>query len=115
MNQKLDLSRHTEIFNPSEFNPERIDIIGAGALGAEIVLQLAKLGIENLHVWDFGDSEISVSLTPHFGTEYWLSEKFSVSGEAGITFGLGEVYQNENRVGTTSSIHVNYYFMSSSD
>ena len=67
----------------------------------------------DLHFWDFDSTETSVSITPHFGTEYWLSKRFSVSGEAGLTFGFGEFYQNEAHVGTTSSVLVNYYFQDS--
>jgi molybdopterin/thiamine biosynthesis adenylyltransferase len=35
------------------FEDRRVDVIGAGATGSRIALQLAKLGVTNLHVWDF--------------------------------------------------------------
>jgi hypothetical protein len=35
------------------FGDKRVDVIGAGATGSRIVLSLAKLGIANIHVWDF--------------------------------------------------------------
>ncbi len=49
----LNPLRHLSVFSPDEFGKKRIDVIGAGATGSRIVLSLAKLGIENIHVWDF--------------------------------------------------------------
>lgn len=46
-----DISRHLLHFNPEHFT-DRIDVIGAGAVGSKIVMELAKLGLENIHVWD---------------------------------------------------------------
>ena len=47
----MDISRHILHFNPQLFT-DRIDVIGAGAVGSKIVMELAKLGIEDIHVWD---------------------------------------------------------------
>ena len=49
--------RHLDVFSNVAFDCKRIDIIGAGATGSRIVLSLAKLGIENIHVWDFDTVE----------------------------------------------------------
>ena len=51
---KIDFKRQLAIFDPSLFTDDdcRIDVIGAGATGSYVVLQLAKLGITNIHVWD---------------------------------------------------------------
>lgn len=49
----VDITRHAEVFSRDAFGNRRIDVIGAGASGSRIVLSLAKLGIENIHVWDF--------------------------------------------------------------
>lgn len=48
----IDISRHKELFNTEEFNTP-ITIIGAGATGSWVALALAKLGIENITVYDF--------------------------------------------------------------
>lgn len=48
----LDIRRHMELFNPETFTTP-IHVIGAGATGSWLVLQLAKLGITNITVWDF--------------------------------------------------------------
>lgn len=50
----IDTIRHIGVFDPHQLN-QRIDIIGAGATGSYVVLQLAKLGIpgDKIHVWDF--------------------------------------------------------------
>ena len=51
-NAYLDLRRHMELFDADKFNTP-IHVIGAGATGSWLVMQLAKLGITNIHVWDF--------------------------------------------------------------
>lgn len=48
----LDISRHRELFNTEEFNTP-ITVIGAGATGSWVALMLAKLGIEDITVYDF--------------------------------------------------------------
>lgn len=50
----LDTRRHMELFDPDTFNTP-IHVIGAGATGSWLVLQLAKLGIkgELINVYDF--------------------------------------------------------------
>ncbi|MBI4533898.1 MAG: ThiF family adenylyltransferase, partial [Candidatus Melainabacteria bacterium] len=52
MNQ-VDITRHIDVFSRDAFGNRRIDVIGAGATGSRIVLSLAKLGLDNIHVWDF--------------------------------------------------------------
>lgn len=51
-NHRLDTRRHDELFNAERFN-DPIHVIGAGASGSWLVLQLAKLGLTNITVWDF--------------------------------------------------------------
>lgn len=48
----LDISRHMELFNPEKFE-HAITIIGAGATGSWLALALAKLGLEDITVYDF--------------------------------------------------------------
>lgn len=48
----IDASRHRTIFSPEAFGNTRVDVIGVGASGSKIALELAKLGVSNLHVWD---------------------------------------------------------------
>lgn len=49
----VDPLRHLSVFSPHAFGQKRIDIIGAGATGSRVALSLAKLGVENIHCWDF--------------------------------------------------------------
>lgn len=51
-NIHLDARRHQSLFDPNTFNMP-IHIIGVGATGSWLVLQLAKLGLDNITVWDF--------------------------------------------------------------
>lgn len=53
----IDTRRHLEVFSVEHFGNKRIDIIGAGAVGSAVAVQLAKLGLENIHVWDFDTVE----------------------------------------------------------
>lgn len=49
----VDPLRHLTVFSPHAFGAKRVDIIGCGASGSRVALDLAKLGVENIHVWDF--------------------------------------------------------------
>ena len=49
---RLDIRRHQELFDGDTFD-KKVTVIGAGATGSWLVLQLAKLGITNIHVYDF--------------------------------------------------------------
>jgi molybdopterin/thiamine biosynthesis adenylyltransferase len=53
----INTLRHLSVFDPVPFGQKRVDVIGAGATGSRIAIQLAKLGINNLHVWDFDKVE----------------------------------------------------------
>jgi molybdopterin/thiamine biosynthesis adenylyltransferase len=53
----LDNSRHYLIYNPTLIPPISVDLIGAGAIGSFIALELAKLGVPNLTIWDFDKVE----------------------------------------------------------
>ena len=47
-----NFSRHAELFNPEAFT-EKVTVIGCGATGSWLVLALARLGIQNITVYDF--------------------------------------------------------------
>jgi molybdopterin/thiamine biosynthesis adenylyltransferase len=49
----IDPLRHMDVFSPDAFGSQRVDVIGAGATGSKVVESLAKLGVQNIHVWDF--------------------------------------------------------------
>ena len=53
----IDPLRHLAVFSPHAFGRRRVDIVGCGATGSRIALSLAKLGVENIHVWDFDHVE----------------------------------------------------------
>lgn len=53
----VDYSRHEDVFHPVKFGDRRVDIIGVGAIGSKVALSLAKLGVRNLHAWDFDTIE----------------------------------------------------------
>lgn len=45
--------RHDKVFSAHRFGDLRVDVIGAGATGSRVLLELARLGIQNIHAWDF--------------------------------------------------------------
>lgn len=49
--------RHEPIFSSVVFNPRKVDVVGCGALGSRIAMSVAKLGIENISLWDFDKIE----------------------------------------------------------
>lgn len=53
----IDPLRHLSVFNPDTLGEQRIDIIGCGATGSRIAMEIAKLGVTNLHIWDFDNVE----------------------------------------------------------
>lgn len=57
--EQIDFERQAHFLDPHQFNSKnlRIDVIGAGATGSYVVLQLAKMGIKNIHVWDNDEVE----------------------------------------------------------
>jgi molybdopterin/thiamine biosynthesis adenylyltransferase len=55
-NRFLDLRRHSELFDAEKFD-DAVTVIGAGATGSWLVLQLANLGITNITVYDFDTVE----------------------------------------------------------
>lgn len=48
----MNLNKHIEFFNPALVT-EPIHIIGCGALGSHIAELLVRLGVNNIHLWDF--------------------------------------------------------------
>lgn len=49
----IDPLRHIDVFPPHAWGDRQVDVIGCGATGSRIVLSLGKLGVRNIHVWDF--------------------------------------------------------------
>lgn len=62
--------RHESIFSPSNFGNRRVDVIGVGATGSRIALELSKLGVENLHLWDDDKVEEHNVANQVFGEEH---------------------------------------------
>jgi hypothetical protein len=65
----IDPLRHINVFSPDQWGSRRIDVIGAGATGSKVVVSLAKLGITNIHVWDFDKVEPHNIANQVFGNE----------------------------------------------
>ena len=48
----IDISRHRELINTDSFKDD-VHVIGVGATGSFVAYMLAKLGIKNIHVYDY--------------------------------------------------------------
>lgn len=68
-NHRIDARRHQELFNPELFNAP-VTVIGAGASGSWLVLQLAKLGIDDITVYDFDVVEEHNVANQLFGNQH---------------------------------------------
>ena len=69
-NTELDVNRHMALFDPYKFGNKKVHIIGAGATGSWLTLQLAKLGISNIHVYDFDVVEMHNVPNQLFGLQH---------------------------------------------
>lgn len=52
----MSIVKHVEYFNPMKCR-EQVHVIGVGAIGSHIAEQLARLGIDHVHLWDFDTVE----------------------------------------------------------
>jgi len=66
----IEPMRHISIFSPEKFGAKPVNVIGAGATGSKIVMELAKLGIENIHVWDFDTVEVHNIANQLYGNQH---------------------------------------------
>jgi len=69
MGNLVEPLRHLLVFSPDHFANRRVDLIGVGATGSRIAMELAKLGVQNLHAWDFDKVEDHNVANQIFGIE----------------------------------------------
>ena len=74
------------------------------------------------YIFSSDDTDWWLTLTPHAGAEYWLTEKFSVGGNLGLQLGFGEssyipgtvgyvgLAKGDFAFGVAAKLHVTYYF-----
>jgi hypothetical protein len=53
----VDYWRQLDLFSPDNFGDKEVHIVGVGATGSYVAYQLAKMGVKNIHVWDYDDVE----------------------------------------------------------
>jgi hypothetical protein len=51
----VDYWRQLDLFSPEKFGNKEVHIAGCGATGNMVAIQLAKMGVKNLHLWDFDE------------------------------------------------------------
>lgn len=52
----ININKHAEYFDPIQVT-DSVHIIGCGAIGSHVAEMLARLGIENIHLYDFDKVE----------------------------------------------------------
>jgi molybdopterin/thiamine biosynthesis adenylyltransferase len=105
MATQLDVRRHADLFDPYKFTTP-VTIIGAGATGSWLALALAKLGITNIHVWDF-DTVEEHNVPNQF---YHIHDASKADMEQGVMAPQSKVHclkQNVNLF-TGTEIKINY-------
>jgi len=97
----IDPLRHLAIFDPDAFGPRRVDVIGVGATGSKVVLELAKLGIVNIHVWDYDKVEEHNVPNQVFGNDHvGMFKVDAISKIVKAQTGIDLVTHNEEVDGT---------------
>ena len=48
----INIQKHMDFFDPTELEAQ-VHLIGCGAIGSHLAEQIARLGISNVHLWDF--------------------------------------------------------------
>ena len=48
----INIQKHMDFFAPTELEAQ-VHLIGCGAIGSHLAEQMARLGISNVHLWDF--------------------------------------------------------------
>lgn len=96
-----DYSRQVNILNPEEFNT-KINIIGCGAVGSWVAFSLAKMGLNNLHIYDF--DEVGMHNLPNqmFGVrDIGRNKALSIRNIIKLFTGFTASAKNEKVDGTT--------------
>lgn len=53
----MNLNKHLDFFEPADLKNSAVHVIGVGAMGSRIVDLLARLGVENINIYDFDTVE----------------------------------------------------------
>lgn len=104
----IEYNRQLDIFDNRTFN-KTVHVIGGGATGSWVTMMLAKLGVKDVHIWDFdivenhnipnqafnlhqiGESkcQANIDLAKDFGDMYYTAHNEAVDGDTlleGIVF-----------------------------
>lgn len=89
-----DIQRHQKFFKPENIGDKKIAIVGCGAIGSYLAIELAALGMGNqLALYDFDNVETHNIPNQYFGVEDVGKSKTEAIAEA-ITRKVGHNYEN---------------------
>lgn len=98
----MDVTRHAELFKPHQFE-HPVHIIGLGATGSWLALQLAKLGLKEVTLWDYDMVEEhnipnQAYGIPHMGFSKAKSLQALIHFDTGTSFTIRETEFIDQRV-----------------
>jgi molybdopterin/thiamine biosynthesis adenylyltransferase len=94
----LDTIRHFSVFSPDKHEDQEFHVIGAGATGSKVVMELAKLGLKNIHVWDYDEVESHNIPNQLFGNQHIGMKKVDALKEVVEQFTGISIITHDQRV-----------------
>ena len=102
VSNSVDITRHFKIFDPRHFPNLDIHVIGCGATGSKIAIELAKLGVQRLHLWDFDSVEQHNIANQHYVvTDIGKPKVEALAAHITASTGLVPSVHNERVTGRT--------------
>lgn len=68
----IDLCKHLEFFDPEKLHGKPVHIIGLGAIGSNVAETLTRLGIEDIHIYDFDTVD-----TPNIANQVYYTHQLT--------------------------------------
>lgn len=68
----IDLTKHLEFFDPERLHGKPVHIIGLGAIGSNLAETLTRLGIEEIHIYDFDTVD-----TPNIANQVYYTHQLN--------------------------------------
>lgn len=107
----IDVTRHQSVFSPEEFGNKQVCVIGAGATGSKIVLELAKLGVKNIVVYDFDHVEEHNLANQVYGPNHLGMAKVEALAQVVLDATGLEITARNERVTADTRIAAPYVFL----
>ena len=106
----MNLNKSYEFFQPEQVEKDQIHIIGCGAIGSHVAESLTRLGIKELHLWDFDIvTEHNIANQMFFSTDIGMEKTEALASTCHHI--NPEAKPVEHRSGWTNEILSGYIFL----